>query len=341
MASVEEGIKKEFGDNILVSGNRITERKRDIIPVTPAIDIALSGGIISSSVVTLSGLPKSGKTSTALFFSATAQKEEYGSRDVYFFNIEHRLKSRDLECVPGLNLDKFFVIESSEDKILNAADHLEIAMRLISTKKKIVTIFDSFSCISTELEQNEGMSKSLYDTGNKLIARFMRKTAPLVLINDIIMIILQHMQVNLSGWGSPLVEKSATSVKHAVDNKLVCKSFSPWKATQTAEEQLGQIVKWQCGCSSLGPPGKTADSYILYGKSISREMELITIAEDINLIEKAGSWLKMSFLSSILKEGEEPPKLQGVENARQFLVEHPEYTEILNKKVREAFALKG
>lgn len=338
MPSVEDTIKKDFGDNILITGNHITERKRDIIPVSPALDIALNGGIISSSVCTFSGLPKCGKTSTALYFAATAQKEEYGSRDVFFFNIEHRLKPRDIECVPGLKMDKFFVIESSQDKILNAAEHLEIAHRLISTKKKIVTIFDSFSCISTELEQNEDMSKSLYDTGNKLIARFMRKIAPLVLINDTIVIILQHMQVNLSGFGSPLVEKSATSVKHQVDNKLICKSFSPWKLSQTADEHIGQKIVWQVGCSSIGPPGRTANSYLLYGKSISKEMELIEISKDLNLIEQSASWLKMSFLSDII-EGE-PPKIQGAENARQFLVDNPEYTNVLNKKVREIFGLK-
>ena len=154
MPSVEDTIKKEFGDNILISANRIVDRKKMIIPVSPAIDNILSGGL-TSGFTTISGKPKSGKTSLALYFAAMAQKPEYGDRDIFFYNIEARLKERDLHCVPGLNLDKFFVIESTEDKILNCADFLEIADKLITTKKGSVHIFDSFSALSTEQELTE------------------------------------------------------------------------------------------------------------------------------------------------------------------------------------------
>jgi recombination protein RecA len=329
--SIEDIIKKEFGDNILISANRIVDRKKTVIPVSPAIDMILSGGL-TSGITSISGKPKSGKTSLSLYFAANAQKEEYGGRDIFFYNIEARLKKRDLSCVPGLNLDKFFVIESNEDKILSCADFLEIADKLITIKKGSVHIFDSFSALSTDQELTEGMSKALMDTGNKTLAKFCRKTASKININDIFIIGLQHLAVNLSGYGSLLIEKSATAVKHQADNKLICKSFAPWKIPKTSDNIVGQIIHWTCECSSIGPPFKSADGYLVYGKSISKEMELVNIAKDINLIDATGAWYTMTFL-------EDSPKFHGEENCRAYLVDNPDKCELLNNLVRERLGL--
>jgi len=343
MPSVEDTIKKEFGANILISANSILDRKKMVVPVSPAIDLILSGGL-TSGFTTFSGKPKSGKTSLALYFAATCQKEEYGARDIFFYNIEARLKKRDLNCVPGLNLDKFFVIESNEDKMLSCADYLEIADKLISTKKGSVHIFDSFSALSTDQELSENMSKVLMDNGNKTIAKFCRKINSKLNINDIFIIALQHLSVNLSGYGAALVEKSATAVKHQVDNKLICKSFSTWKVPKTSDNVIGQTIHWICECSAIGPPFKSTDGYLIYGKSISKEMELVNIAKDINLIDASGAWYTMSFLKEEYEKnniGKDLPKLQGEENCRQFLVENPQYYDILYKMVREMLGLKS
>jgi hypothetical protein len=66
-------------------------------------------------------------------------------------------------------------------------------------------------------------------------------------------------------------------------------------------------------------------------------MELLNIAKDLNLVEAAGSWLTFSYLRDILPDA--IPKIQGIESARNFLIQNPEYTEILNKKIREMFGL--
>jgi len=337
MPDVEKVIQKEFGENILISANSLVNRKKQIIPVSPAIDLILGSGIMSGTMNVFAGKPKSGKTSLALYFAATAQQEKYGARDTYYYNIETRIKERDLQCVPGLNLDKFFIIESTQDKILNAADYLDIGHKLISTKPKSIHIFDSFSSISSETEINEGMSKSLMDNGNKIISRFCRKIGPILPATDCIIIIMHHLGVNLSGYGAALVEKSSTAVKYHCYTKLICKSFSYWKPTATSEEIIGQVSKWNCEHSSCGPPGKSCEGYLFYGKSISKEMELLNIAKDLNLVEAAGSWLTFSYLRDILGEG--TPKIQGIESARNFLIQNPEYTEILNKKIREMFGL--
>ena len=70
---IKESVKKDFGDNIIVSAASVVDKKSVIIPVSPAIDMVLNGGIPEGSFVVLTGQPKCGKTTTSLTFAATAQ----------------------------------------------------------------------------------------------------------------------------------------------------------------------------------------------------------------------------------------------------------------------------
>ena len=74
--SLKEDVTKNFGHDIILSGSAIIDRKSIVIPVSPAIDLILNGGIPEGSFVVLTGQPKCGKTTTSLDFAATAQKEE-------------------------------------------------------------------------------------------------------------------------------------------------------------------------------------------------------------------------------------------------------------------------
>lgn len=110
--SLKEDVKKKFGDDIMRSATSVVDRESVVIPVSPALDLVLNGGIPEGSFVIFTGQPKCGKTTTSLDFAATAQKDEYQGdskkpRHVYYLNIEGRLKKRDLEGIPHLNLDRF------------------------------------------------------------------------------------------------------------------------------------------------------------------------------------------------------------------------------------------
>ena len=59
--ALKEDITKNFGDNILLTGNAIVDKKLITIPVSPSLDIVLNGGIPEGSFVILTGQPKCGK----------------------------------------------------------------------------------------------------------------------------------------------------------------------------------------------------------------------------------------------------------------------------------------
>jgi recombination protein RecA len=336
--NLKEDITKNFGDNIVLSGNAIVDKKVLTIPVSPSLDIVLNGGIPEGSFVVLTGQPKCGKTTTSLDFCATAQKKEYAygtfknGREVYYLNIEGRLKKRDLEGIPGLDLSRFHVIGSQEGKILHAEEYLQIGERIINEIPGSVLIIDSYSALCTEAEITSDMDKMQRADGAKLLAKFCRKVANVIPVNKNIVIGITHLMGNPTGYGAEFKEKSGQAIAYQTDIKIRAKTFKPWVLSADST-QIGQEIEWQVVCSALGPPGGNITSYIRYGHGVDKHTELINLASDIGLIQKGGAWYTLVGV-------EDKPKFQGAEKVRQYLVEHNDVYEDLLSKVKETMGIK-
>lgn len=338
MPTLKEDVIKKFGDEIILSGNALVDKKVLTIPFSPSLDIALNGGIPEGSFVVLTGQPKCGKTTSSLDFAATAQRLEYAhssfkdGRQVYYLNIEGRLKKRDLEGIPGLNLDRFNVIGSQQGKILHAEEYLQIAERIINEIPGCVLIIDSYSALCTEAEITSDMDKMQRADGAKLLAKFCRKVANVIPVNRNIVIGITHLMGNPTGYGAEFKEKSGQAIAYQTDIKLRAKTFKPW-VTGTDNTQIGQEIEWQVVCSALGAPGALATSYIRYGQGIDKHTELINLACDLGVIQKGGAWYTVACI-------EDAPKLQGVEKVRSFLLENSEAYDKVNLSVKELLGLK-
>lgn len=333
--SLKDDVKKDFGNDIILNGNAIVDKNSIVIPVSPSLDIALNGGIPEGSFVILTGQPKCGKTTTSLDFAATAQKSQYqGSlkepREVYYLNIEGRLKKRDLEGIPGLDLERFHVIGSQTGKILHAEEYLQIGERIINEIPGSILIIDSYSALCTEAEITSDMSKMQRADGAKLLAKFCRKVANVIPVNKNIVIGITHLMGN-PGYGTvEWKEKSGQAIAYQTDIKLRAKFHKAW-TVGTDGTQIGQEIEWQVMCSALGPPGANITSFLRYGSGIDKYMELITLATDIGLINKGGAWYTIPNVKD---------KFQGTEKVRQYLIDNNETYEDLLKSVKETMGIK-
>jgi recombination protein RecA len=335
--SLKEDVVKNFGDDIILNGNAIVDRKSVIIPVSPSLDIILNGGIPEGSFVVLTGQPKCGKTTTSLDFAATAQRPEYKGqlkepREVYYLNIEGRLKKRDLEGIPGLNLDKFHVIGSQQGKILHAEEYLQIAEKIINEIPGSVLIIDSYSALCTEAEITSEMDKMQRADGAKLLAKFCRKVANVIPVNKNIVIGITHLMGNPTGYGAEFKEKSGQAIAYQTDIKLRAKTFKPWVLSADST-QIGQEIEWQVICSALGPPGGNITSFIRYGQGVDKYMEAINLGSDIGIIHKGGAWYTLTSV-------EDKPKFQGAEKVRQYLIENNKAYNDLVANIKTTMGIK-
>ncbi len=338
---INDEIKKQYGDLVVRDVVSILESPPLVIPVSPVIDLNICGGITEGTAINLSGPPKAGKTLTALAMAAAAQQPKYGGefapdgREVFYYNVEGRLKKRDIEGIKGLNIDKFHVIGSQRGKLLTAQEYLSIADKLILSVPGSVHIIDSYGALCTENEYNKDMDGSEIADGARLLKKFWRKTCNSIPVNKGILIGIQHLYSKIKGMGGA-VEAGGNGPAYGSDLKLRATWFEPLTVGDKKEEedavQVGQKIHWKIVWSALGPPGGKCTSFIRYGVGIDKERELFEIGQSLGLITKSGAWYEFAYL-------DDSPQYQGAEKSRQALVDNPEWADKLNKQFREMMNL--
>ena len=322
-------IIKEYG-NVLHDPASITERPLQTLSVGPKLDIALGGGVPEGSLFIMTGPEKVGKTVTALTFCANAQK--HYERQVYYANIEGRLKKRDLQGITDLSLEpeKMQIIGSTEGNILSAEKYLSIIDNIVHTQPGSLAIVDSFSALSSESELTGNLADVQVMSVQKVLAKFCRRISNVLPINRVTVVGITHLMANVNrfGRGKTKVEKSGSALKYQVDVKLHASHSTPLMQGDT---QIGQTIHWQIVTSAIGPPGQKVESHIRYGKGIWKEMELADLMIDFGLISKAGAWLK-------LPNGE---KIQGKVNLAKYLEQHPEEYQVFLNEVMSMVGIES
>ncbi|MEO7051663.1 MAG: DNA recombination/repair protein RecA, partial [Rhodanobacter sp.] len=90
------------------------------------------------------------------------------------------------------------------------------------------------------------------------------------------------------------------------------------------EEIIGSETRVKVVKNKVAPPFRKCEFEILYGEGTSREGEIIELGVTENLIDKSGAWY--SYKGDRIG--------QGKENVRQFLREHPEMANEIDKELR-------
>ena len=323
---------KEYG-NIIKTGTEVLEEKSDykVISISPAIDIALGGGIREGCWLTLTGDPKSGKTTTAMQIATNCQKE---GRPVIYLDAEGRLKDMNFQ-VKDFDPEKIEVI-GPEDKPLPAEEFLEIAYKMMSHPDYhgAVLIIDSISSLIPEKELDGDFSPGRAGLP-KILSIFTKKIGQLLPRQRGLVIAITHYIANTGGFGKAKLSDGGNKIQYQADTRMEIAgggekvpAIKPWE--DSSKNRIGQIVNWKIICSSMGPPGGQVQSYIRYGHGIDRTQEILELSLDLGFIDKSGAW----FSCESLWEG----KLQGQDKVYNFLKEKPVLVDTLQSKIEEALA---
>lgn len=269
-------------------------------------------------------------SSLSLSIAALAQKPENGSRNVYYIDAEGRLKKMNLAGTLGLDLEKFTVIQSSQEKLFSAEEFLDIAETIIRNDPGCVLIIDSSSALCSSKEMVDEVSGQTRSITPRIFSSFCKKMGTIVPIQRTTVIVIQHLIANTSGYGPAQMEDGGRKLQYQVDVKLRCKGIEKWEEGSGENKSIiGQLVKWDVICCALGQPGHEVVSYLRYGEGIDKVSELIDVCCDFGLISKGGAWYTLEL------DGEEPIKMQGLANLRKYLIDNPETLKKLESSYKE------
>lgn len=354
--TISNSIVSKYGD-VVRSGTEVLEaiNSLQVIGVSPALDIALGGGLREGSVVVMTGDPKSGKTTTALHFASKCQA--LGKRVIYV-NTEGRLSRQNFDGIKGLQVDKILIVESTDDKILSAQDFLNIIEYYINNDPGCLIIADSLSNMVPQDELGGEIRTGVRNALPRLLSMFFKRISGTLMKNKTILACITHNIANTGGspYAPSKMADCGNMLQYQAGTNMVITHRGRWQVPKDSGPHVGQIANWTIKTSCAGGlPNSTAESWIRYGVGIDETQEVVQIACEFRLIKTAGAWytiqcalddIQHPTVQKLLKENnvgdkeediERFFKFQGSNNTLEFLNENPDISSFIYDKIKELF----
>ena len=309
-------IEKQFGKGSVMrmgDGNTI----RDIEAISTGsigLDVALGiGGLPRGRVVEIYGPESSGKTTLTLQVIAEAQKL---GGTAAFIDAEHAL---DPNYAGKLGVDVDELLVSQPD---TGEQALEITDMLVRSGAIDIIVIDSVAALTPKAEIEGEMGDSHMGLQARLMSQALRKlTANIQRSNTMVVFINQiRMKIGVM-FGSPETTTGGNALKFYASVRLDIRRIG---AIKKGDEIVGNQTRVKVVKNKVSPPFKQAEFEILYGEGISRLGELIDLGVQHDIVNKAGSWYSYG----------DDRIGQGKENVREFLKEHPEMADEIERKIR-------
>ena len=266
------------------------------------LDIALGiGGLPRGRIIEIYGPESSGKTTLSLHCIAEGQKD---GGNVAFIDVEHALDPVYAEAL-GVDIDNLLVAQPDTGE-----DALEIAEALIRSGAIDVLVVDSVAALVPKAEIEGEMGDSHVGLQARLMSQALRKLAGAINKSNCVAIFINQLREKVGVvYGNPEVTPGGRALKFYSSVRLEVRKA---EAVKVNGEVIGNRTKVKVVKNKIAPPFKEAYFDIMYGKGISRIGELIDLAVDTDVINKAGAWF--SYGETRLGQGRDKVKMLLEEN---------------------------
>jgi len=323
MSSVENAlnqIQRQFGKGAIM---RLGSQEAEQVPAIPtgslSLDIALGvGGLPRGRVTEIYGPEASGKTTLALHVIAEAQKK---GGTAAFIDAEHALDTAYAERL-GVNIDDLLVSQPDFGE-----QALEIAEILIRSGGVDIIVIDSVAALVPRAEIDGNVGDAHVGLQARLMSHAMRKFTGVLSRSNTILVFINQIRMKIGVmFGNPETTTGGNALKFYSSVRLDIRKIGQIKDGQ---EPIGNRTRVKVVKNKVAPPFKTCEFDIIFGEGVSASGDILDLAVDQEIVDKSGAWY--SYLDERIG--------QGRENAKQFLVDHPEMMGEIESKVRMGFGL--
>src|SRR5215471_578630 len=314
-------IEKQFGKGAIMRlGSKEVVVPISVIP-TGAIsfDAALGvGGFPRGRVVEVFGPESSGKTTVALQVVAEAQK---AGGMAAFIDAEHALDPIYAKKL-GVDVDNLLIAQPDYGE-----QALEIAETLVSSRAIDVLVIDSVAALVPKAELEGEMGDSHMGLQARLMSQALRKLTGIVAKTGTCMIFINQIREKIGVmFGNPETTTGGRALKFYSSVRVDIRRIA---AIKDGDAVVGNRTKVKVVKNKTAAPFREAEFDIMYGEIMSREGELIALADLLNLVKKFGAWF--SYMGE--RRG------QGGENVKQFLRENPDVYKTIEDRVRRELGM--
>lgn len=284
-----------------------------------ALDAALGiGGVPRGRIIEIFGPESSGKTTLALHIIAEAQK--LGGLGA-FIDAEHAL---DAAYTKNLGVDTDNLLISQPD---TGEQALEITETLVRSGALDIIVIDSVAALVPRAEIEGEMGDAQMGLQARLMSQAMRKLSGAISKSKTCVIFINQIREKIGViFGNPETTTGGRALKFYASIRMDIRRTGSIK---DGEEVVGNRTQVKVVKNKVSPPFKSAVFDIMYGVGISKSAELLDLAVNENIIEKAGTWFSYG----------EDRLGQGRENVKKLLEGNPDLMSKIEKEVREKLGL--
>ncbi len=315
---LEEAIKqieKQYGKgSIMKLGERSSVDVDAISSGSLAIDYALGvGGYPKGRIVEIYGPESSGKTTLALHAIAECQK---AGGKAAFIDAENAI---DPQYAQKLGVDIDELILSQPD---SGEQGLEITEVLIRSGAIDLIVVDSVAALVPQQELDGEMSDQQVGLQARMMSKAMRKLAGVMNRSQCTVIFINQLREKVGiMFGNPETTPGGRALKFYSSIRLDVRRS---ESIKIGSDVIGNKVNVRVVKNKVAPPFKLATVELIYGEGFSQTGELIDLAADHEVINKAGSWY--SYKDERIG--------QGREAVRNFLTENPDLYQEIYQQVK-------
>ena len=314
-----EKIEKDFGKgSIMKLGDKPSVNVEAIPTGALALDVALGiGGVPRGRIIEVYGPESSGKTTLAQHIVAECQKR--GGIAAYV-DAEHAL---DPEYARNLGVDIDNLLISQPD---TGEQALDITEELVRSGAVDVVVVDSVAALVQKAEIDGSMEDQQMGLQARLMSKALRKLTGVIGKTNTTVIFINQLRMKIGVmYGNPETTTGGNALKYYASVRMEIRRTEGLKGDG---EDIGNHVRVKVLKNKVAPPFRTAEFDIIFGKGICKIGNILDVAVNLNIVNKAGAW----FSYNDEKLG------QGREKAKEFLASNPDLLAEVETKVREKLA---
>ena len=314
-------IEKQYGKGAVMKlGDPSVQMNIETIPTgSLSLDIALGlGGIPKGRIIEIYGPESSGKTTVTLHMIAEVQKR---GGIAGFIDAEHALDPVYAKNI-GVDIDNLYISQPDSGE-----QALEIAETMVRSGAIDIVVIDSVAALVPKAEIDGDMGDSHVGLHARLMSQALRKLTAVISKSNCAVVFINQLREKVGVmFGNPETTTGGRALKFYSSVRMDVRRIESLKQSG---EVIGNRTRIRIVKNKIAPPFKEAEFDIMFGKGISYAGDVLDLAAKVDIVNKSGAWYNYGGN----KIG------QGRENAKNYLLAHPEVLSEIDRKVREHYGL--
>ena len=234
-----------------------------------------------------------------------------------FVDAEHALDPVYAKAI-GVDIDSMLVSQPD-----TGDQALEITDALVRSGAVDAVVVDSVAALVPRQEIEGEMGDQFVGLQARLMSQALRKLAGTISKTNCVVIFINQLRMKIGVmYGNPETTTGGNALKFYASVRLDVRRV---EGIKEGGNVIGNHVRVKVVKNKVAPPFRQAEFDIMFGEGISKWGELVDMAVEFDLVQKAGSWFSM--------DGERIG--QGKDSVKKYLMDNPDVAGALEEKVRQ------